>query len=125
MADWDHSESANSYHADVAIDPDLAGATDTADAADSDQPPTENVEPSGPSGVSTQHVAEKGWSERTPFTYADYISNDFTEWAGSAKRYEWSDEYGDVGPKNEELEKQLFNLDNMTQAGMRLDRYVP
>jgi ATP-dependent RNA helicase DDX3X len=31
------------------------------------------------------------------------------EWASSAGKYEWNDEYGDVGPRVPELEKQLFN----------------
>lgn len=116
MADWDPFERADSFHEDVAS---------AADVADSDQPPTENVQPCGPSDDSPNDVAAKGWSERVPFTYADYTSTEFSEWAGSAKRYEWSDEYGDVGPKNEELEKQLFNVENMTHAGLKLDRYVP
>ena len=62
-----------------------------------------------------------GWAEPTPFSYDSYQNKEFTDWAGMAARYEWSDEYGDVGPRNEELEKQLFNLEFMNRAGVRFD----
>jgi ATP-dependent RNA helicase DDX3X len=62
-----------------------------------------------------------GWTEPTPFSYDNYQNKEFTDWAGMAARYEWNDEYGDVGPRNEELEKQLFNLEFMSRAGVRFD----
>jgi ATP-dependent RNA helicase DDX3X len=32
--------------------------------------------------------------------------------------YEWNDEYGDVGPRFEELEKQLFGSENHVKTGI-------
>ena len=39
------------------------------------------------------------------------------EWASSAGKYEWKDEYGEVGPRVPELEKQLFNNDLRMKHG--------
>lgn len=39
------------------------------------------------------------------------------EWASSAGKYEWNDEYGDVGPRVPELEKELFNDDLRMKHG--------
>ncbi|KAF2146323.1 uncharacterized protein K452DRAFT_324292 [Aplosporella prunicola CBS 121167] len=38
-------------------------------------------------------------------------------WAASAARYEWDDEFGEVGPPNEELEKELFRHENVMRRG--------
>lgn len=35
--------------------------------------------------------------------------------------YEWNDEYGDVGPRFEELEKQLFGAKNHVRAGINFE----
>ena len=35
--------------------------------------------------------------------------------------YEWNDEYGDVGPRFEELEKQLFGAENHVRAGINFE----
>ncbi|KAE9982802.1 hypothetical protein BLS_005384 [Venturia inaequalis] len=37
--------------------------------------------------------------------------------AAQAARYEWKEEYGDIGPKIPELEKQLFTNDFLMEAG--------
>lgn len=69
-------------------------------------------------------VREKGWTEPTPFNYEEYADRESHGWAGVAARYEWklewNDGYGDVGPRNEELEKQLFESDLIPRAGGRL-----
>ncbi|QSS64054.1 DEAD-box protein [Histoplasma capsulatum] len=36
--------------------------------------------------------------------------------------YEWKEEYGDVGPRNEELEKMLFHDEYLNRAGNKFDR---
>lgn len=99
---------------------DVPNTSNVQDVAENDQPPR----PSDPIEDPTREAAEKGWTDRTPYAYEEFNDKHFTEWAGNAKRYEWKDEYGDVGPRNEELEKQLFNVDDLSHAGLRLDRYV-
>ncbi|KAJ5469707.1 ATP-dependent RNA helicase ded1, partial [Penicillium diatomitis] len=39
------------------------------------------------------------------------------KWGGLAARYEWKDEYGDVGPRNDELEQELFKNSNVPRPG--------
>ena len=50
-----------------------------------------------------------GWvaQERSDCTADDSIPN-MQASAASARVYEWDDEYGDVGPKIPDLEKELF-----------------
>lgn len=69
-------------------------------------------------------AAAHGWGAPVAFEYHQGKDTDFTGWAGNATRYEWKDEYGDIGPRNEELEKQLFHGDHLSRVGLRLDRYV-
>lgn len=38
-------------------------------------------------------------------------------WAATAARYEWDDEYGDVGPEDPKLEEELFRHDNVMRKG--------
>ncbi|KAI5296682.1 hypothetical protein KEM52_000006 [Ascosphaera acerosa] len=44
------------------------------------------------------------------------------EWASSAAKYEWREEFGDVGPRNEALEKMLFHSDLISRAGASFDK---
>ena len=62
-----------------------------------------------------------GWAEPTPFNYEITEKKDVNDWAGAAARYEWQDEYGDVGPRNEELEKILFHDELILRAGGKLE----
>lgn len=133
MVDWDYFESSNSQPPN-AVDPVVAGTSDiniteegevieASELAGSDRPRDRpQTQWTGPSVDSIRDVAANGWSDRIPFEYADLSNPGFAEWACNAKCYEWSDEFGDVGPKNEELEQQLFHADHMTRAGLRLDR---
>lgn len=43
--------------------------------------------------------------------------DEFPQWASSAAKYEWKEEYGDVGPRNEALEQMLFHSDLISRAG--------
>ncbi|KAK2760494.1 hypothetical protein FQN53_007874 [Emmonsiellopsis sp. PD_33] len=73
---------------------------------------------------------EKGWSEPQQYDYEAYnappkpvegvIVGD-VEWASNAAKYEWKEEYGDVGPKNEELEQMLFRSEFLNRAGTKFD----
>ena len=38
-------------------------------------------------------------------------------WAANAVRYEWLEEYGDVAPRHEALEKMLFNDKSKMEKG--------
>ncbi|KAK5994957.1 ATP-dependent RNA helicase ded1 [Cladobotryum mycophilum] len=50
-----------------------------------------------------------GWVERQAVDYTAMSSGVTTQtWDGNAKVYQWTDEYGDVGPKFPELELELF-----------------
>ncbi|EXJ78698.1 hypothetical protein A1O1_09100 [Capronia coronata CBS 617.96] len=40
-----------------------------------------------------------------------------TPWAHDAEKYEWQEEYGEVGPRHEELEKELFRGEYINRAG--------
>lgn len=43
-------------------------------------------------------------------------------WAHDAAKYEWDAEYGDVGPRNEKLEAELFRADYLNRAGEKFDK---
>ncbi|KAJ9226488.1 hypothetical protein DTO212C5_1407 [Paecilomyces variotii] len=82
---------------------------------------------------------EKGWVEPQGYDYAKYNTSapqqkapDATEatdapnveepeWAANAAKYEWSEEFGDVGPPNPELEKMLFHSEFINRAGHRFE----
>lgn len=46
------------------------------------------------------------------------------QWASSAAVHEWINEYGDVGPRHEDLEKQLFGGDFHMRSDIKFDKYV-
>ncbi|KAI9819264.1 MAG: hypothetical protein M1827_007420 [Pycnora praestabilis] len=77
---------------------------------------------------------EKGWVEPTAFNYEVYNANtpesreavetlvpDLPAWASNAAKYEWADDFGDVGPAHPELEAQLFSTDRVmkNREGLR------
>lgn len=69
-----------------------------------------------------------GWAAPTPFDYEGFADKNHSDWFGVAARYEWhkdwSDEFGEIGPRNEELEEQLFQSNYIQRAGARLNEYV-
>lgn len=78
---------------------------------------------SSAAAIDLPEAAAHGWAPPVAFEYDKEKDTTFTGWASNAARYEWNDEYGDVGPRNEELEQQLFHGDHLSRAGLRLDRY--
>ncbi|KAL1843933.1 hypothetical protein VTJ49DRAFT_6876 [Mycothermus thermophilus] len=49
------------------------------------------------------------WVDPTPYNYAEFTTEKAGhEWDANTARYEWNDEYGDVGPEFPALELQLF-----------------
>ncbi|KAF2691836.1 DEAD-domain-containing protein [Lentithecium fluviatile CBS 122367] len=75
-----------------------------------------------------QKAKEAGWNNPIPFNYetvtggeADAPANSANaSWLSDAAVYEWDDEYGDVGPKNPELEHMLFEDPDLQRAGHML-----
>ena len=43
------------------------------------------------------------------------------KWASNARRYEWKEEYGDVAPRIEELEQELFHGEFRNRAGPKIE----
>ncbi|CAG8290024.1 unnamed protein product [Penicillium olsonii] len=75
----------------------------------------------GPNAESAGQIArDKGWTDPVPFAYSELTSKEHRDWAGVAARYEWDDEYGEVGPSHPELEEQLFRGNLIPRAGSKL-----
>ena len=83
---------------------------------------------------SLKRVKDAQWVDAQEYNYDAYNSSDKAPrgaapseaeggndnaptWAARAARYEWSDDYGDVGPEDPELERMLFGGENKMQAG--------
>ncbi|KAL8962385.1 MAG: hypothetical protein Q9193_001199 [Seirophora villosa] len=64
-------------------------------------------------GDAARDPALAGWADQTKI----HTFDDVPEWAANARRYEWSGEYGDVGPSDEELERMLFRDSDRTEVG--------
>ncbi|KAL4754840.1 hypothetical protein BDW72DRAFT_200509 [Aspergillus terricola var. indicus] len=80
---------------------------------------------------------EKGWVEPKNYDYEKYVNvipsekpaedgensqdeQSIPEWAANAAKYEWNDEYGDVGPENPHLEEQLFRGEFINRTGLKI-----
>jgi ATP-dependent RNA helicase DDX3X len=67
------------------------------------------------------------WVDKTEYDYNRYNpkdknappsdSVDLPSWASNAVKYEWQDEWGDVGPRVAELEAELFDLEFLHRKG--------
>lgn len=76
-------------------------------------------------------VREKGWNNPVPFRYETVGSgatpNDDRPsdqaWLGNAAVYEWDDDFGEVGPRNEKLEEMLYRGNNIMRVGNHLATY--
>lgn len=82
---------------------------------------------------------EKGWVEPQGYDYSKYNASapqqkapgstestdapnvEEPEWAANAAKYEWSEEFGDVGPPNPDLEKMLFHNEFTNRAGLKFE----
>ncbi|KGO59207.1 Helicase, C-terminal [Penicillium expansum] len=124
MEPYDEPDAASAAGAASAVDSVSAAEVASVDGSNAGEPPVEGVLSGiGPNPQAAQKVArEKGWTEPVPFEYAELAnSKDHRDWAGIATRYEWKDEYGDVGPAVPELEEQLFRGELIARAGAKLD----
>lgn len=77
------------------------------------------------------------WSEREAFDYATYTAErdpdaprgqPTGQWAASGPRYEWKEEFGDVAPRDEALERMLFgdpgDETEHTGIGIQFQKFV-
>ncbi len=85
-----------------------------------------------------QRVKDAHWAEPQKFDYDTYNASskdqrpaapaeggeadDPPTWAANATKYEWSDEYGEVGPKHEALEHQLFGGEHQMEQGTEFSK---
>ena|SRR5579859_5583446 len=89
-------------------------------------------QPAAPPPANPEDVERvKGkWGEdlNTAFHYEKYVGDRATvgNWASSAPRYEWSDEYSEdaIAPRDEMLERQLFGDENEGNMGINFDKYL-
>ena len=89
-----------------------------------------NVIPTLPVGDNDK-AGVNGWNAKSAYNYDDFadqksaakageevaVNDDKPAWAASAAKYEWRDEYGDIGPRFEMLEQQLFHGADKQHAG--------
>ena len=76
-----------------------------------------------------KRVKDAQWAEPSKFDYDAYnaaprdqvpaagADQNGLNWAANAVKYEWSDEYGDVGPEHPALEAMLFGDEHKMQKG--------
>lgn len=87
--------------------------------------------------VPAKNPQEHGWVAKTDYDYTTYMKStkelaeaqasaeqgvDVGAWASNAAIYEWDDDFGDVGPRHPELEKQLFGSENHVRIGIKFDK---
>ncbi|KGO77373.1 Helicase, C-terminal [Penicillium italicum] len=124
MESYDEPDASSAAGAASAVDSASASEVASANGSNVGEPLVEGVLSGvGPNPQAAQKIArDKGWTDPVPFEYAELAnSKDHRDWAGIAVRYEWKDEYGDVGPAVPELEDQLFHGDLIARPGAKLD----
>ena len=76
-----------------------------------------------------EEARDRGWTEPEKFDYAklegtkkeDDHDDAAPEWAASATKYEWKEEYGDLGPEHALLERQLFQDAHQMRQGTKFE----
>ncbi|KAH7078513.1 P-loop containing nucleoside triphosphate hydrolase protein [Paraphoma chrysanthemicola] len=72
---------------------------------------------------------EAGWNNPIPFKYDTVVAGeaavpdetrDSAPWLSDAAVYQWDDEFGDVGDRNPDLEKMLFENDDLQRVGQNI-----
>src|SRR5437773_811494 len=65
-----------------------------------------------------------GWVERQKFDYEAYTAEGqgLLGSVGNETRYEWKDEYGEVGPRVPVIEKALFEGDSIMTVGDEINK---
>lgn len=86
-----------------------------------------------PATMEKRNPMELGWVEKQQYDYETYnktskelydegLATGALDWASNAAKYEWDDEYGDVGPRFPELEKQLFGSEYRMRTGIEFSK---
>jgi ATP-dependent RNA helicase DDX3X len=89
-----------------------------------------------PAGIEKKNPLELGWVAKQSFDYETYNKSSKElydeglapgglgagDWASNAAKYEWNDEYGDVGPAFPELEAQLFGGEHRMRTGIEFSK---
>ena len=94
----------------------------TNNAATNGVGPVKNVE-------AAKEARDKGWVEPQEYDYsaaaappagvAQAVDQGAPSWAHNAVKYEWQEDFGDVGPKIPELEEQLFRSEFLNRKGLK------
>lgn len=64
-----------------------------------------------------------GPSDKTaPASQSDQPQDGASSWAANAAKYEWDQEFGDIGPSHKELEKMLFGDPDKVQQGEKFSK---
>jgi hypothetical protein len=123
MSDWDTSTApVEPAGAAPATDGEAAGDAwgsggDATEAAE--EPAVEHVTKKLDKAELVEKARAAGWNETTAFNYEEFqrTGGNDTNWYGSARVYEWKDEYGEVGPEVPELEDILFGGEFVMRQG--------
>jgi ATP-dependent RNA helicase DDX3X len=74
-----------------------------------------------------------GWAEPSRYDYEEYgkdakevkeptaMDQNAPAWGHNAQKYEWREEYGEVGPRNEQLEQMLYHSEFITRQGIKFE----
>lgn len=124
MADWGTTDLA------AALPDDAAAPVETTDAAPKVDPQSHGwVERTAydytnynKSGKELQDAQASGGASMSDIHYGAVGGVAVGDWASNGAVYEWNDEYGDVGPRFEDLEKQLFGSDNHVKLGLEFNK---
>lgn len=92
---------------------------------DSAEPPSMETLTIDPNRAAPTQVP--GWNEAEVFDYSAMGGDSGVRtFGGSARVYDWNDEFGDIGPKVPELEKELFGEPGEDSgAGLDFSRSAP
>jgi ATP-dependent RNA helicase DDX3X len=84
-----------------------------------------------PADGDTRTAARRqGWAEPSSYDYEEYgkqakdntaVDTTLPMWGHNAQKYEWREDYGDIGPRNEELEQMLYHSEFITRQGIKFD----
>lgn len=82
-----------------------------------------------------ERVKEANWGAQHEYDYAKYTAGprdkaapaseqqaDAPDWAANAAKYEWDEEYGDIGPEHEELKQMLFGDEHKMVQGVDFNK---
>lgn len=70
-----------------------------------------------PEGYDYTRYTTEPRDKTAPASEPDKPQADASTWAANAVRYVWDEEFGDVGPQHEELERILFGDEHKMEQG--------